>query len=192
MSRGVRRVPAWVPVLAAPVLAGVVLAPALAGGPAMAALRSTPDLGQAEGRCRANEPGPALLVDIAGLKDRRGRLKLEVYPANDRDFLADDNKLIEAGKVFRRVVAPVAGSGTPQLCVRLPAAGSYAVMVMHDRNDNHRFELSTDGVGFTGNPKLGLSRPRAAQARIVAGGGLTRTRVVMNYRTGLFSFGPVR
>lgn len=165
------------------------LAPA---GGAAARLRSTPDLGQAEGRCRTGEPGPALIVEVAGLKDRKGHLKLEVYPANDQDFLADDNKLLEAGKTFRRVVEPVPASGVPHLCVRLPAAGSYAVMLMHDRNDNHKFDLSTDGVGFTGNPRLGLSRPRAAQARISAGSGLTRTRVVMNYRTGLFSFGPVR
>ena len=40
-----------------------------------AALRSTPDLGQAEGRCRADEAGPAFLVEVAGLKDRRDLLK---------------------------------------------------------------------------------------------------------------------
>lgn len=165
---------------------------ALASNGAVAALRSTPDLGQAEGRCRANEPGPALIVEVAGLKDRKGALKLEVYPANDRDFLADDNKLIEAGKTFRRVVEAVPAGGTPHLCVRLPAAGSYAVMLMHDRNANHKFDLSTDGVGFTGNPKLGLSRPKAWQARVSVGWGVSRTQVVMNYRTGLFSFGPVR
>lgn len=174
-------------------LAGLAPAALTALAPVTAApLRSTPDLGQAEGRCRANEPGPALVVLVEGLKDRSGRLKLEVYPANDRDFLADDNVLISAGKTFRRVVAPVPASGTPRLCVRLPGPGTYSVMVMHDRNNNHKFELSKDGVGFTGNPRLGLSRPKARAASISVGSGVEQTRVVMNYRTGLFSFGPLR
>ena len=52
--------------------------------------------------------------------------------------------------------------------------------------------VSTDGVGFSGNPKLGLSKPRAASARFVAGGGLTPVTVRMNYRRGLFGFGPLK
>ncbi len=63
---------------------------------------STPSLGVAEGQCRPNERGPAIVVTVTGLRDRRGELKLEVYPANERDFLADDNLLIMAGKTFRR------------------------------------------------------------------------------------------
>ncbi len=154
------------------------------------ALRSTPDLGQAEGRCRVNEPGPALIVTAEGLKDRRGTLKLEVYPANDHDFLEDDNKLIMAGKTFRRVVAPVPASGPVRLCVRLPAAGNYAVSLLHDRNANRRFDLSKDGVGFTGNPALGLSKPKAREASVMAGPRLTDVTILLNYRRGLFSFGP--
>ena len=46
------------------------------------------ELGKGEGRCRTNEVGPALLVSAIGLKDRAGDLKLEVYPANDKDFRA--------------------------------------------------------------------------------------------------------
>lgn len=155
------------------------------------ALRSTPDLGQAEGRCRADEPGPALIVAVEGLKDRQGMLKLEVYPANDHDFLEDDNKLIMAGKTFRRVVKPVPASGPVRLCVRLPAPGIYAVSLLHDRNANRRFDLSKDGIGFAGNPKLGLSKPTARAASISAGGGLTDAHIILNYRRGLFSFGPV-
>ncbi len=82
---------------------------AVAALPLMAAamIPSSPDLGKAEGRCRPGEPGPALLVNVEGLKDRKGNLKLEVYPADDRDFLQDDNVLVSRGKVFRRVEAPV-------------------------------------------------------------------------------------
>lgn len=68
-----------------------------------ATIPSTPDLGTSEGRCRANERGPSFLVKVEGLRDRKGMLKLEVYPATKADFLADDNILISAGKTFSRV-----------------------------------------------------------------------------------------
>ena len=152
---------------------------------------STPDLGKAEARCRDNEDGPAFLIEIDGLKDRQGLLKLEVYPANDRDFLQDDNILIQQGKVFRRVELPVPHGSPVRVCVRVPRAGAYAVSVLYDRDANHRFGLSVDGIGFGGNPRLGMSKPAAAAASITAGDGPTRQRIVMNYRRGLFSFRPL-
>lgn len=158
---------------------------------AAAQLPSSPSLGVAEGRCRANEQGPAILVEVAALKDRQGLLKLEVYPSNDRDFLADDNVLVMAGKVFRRATGPVPARGGVQICIRVPAPGAYSLSLLHDRDSNRRFGLSVDGVGFPNNPRLGLSRPRAAATRVVAGPGITRIRIVMNYRRGMFSFGPL-
>lgn len=155
-------------------------------------LPSTPDLGKAAAQCRPNEAGPAVLVLVTGLKDRQGRLKAELYPANDDDFLADDNLLIMAGKTFRRIEAPVPPSGPVQLCIRIPAPGQYALTVLHDRDSNRKFGLSTDGVGFSANPKLGLSKPKAATATFTAGAGLTTQTVRMNYRRGLFSFGPLK
>ena len=155
-------------------------------------LPSTPDLGKAEARCRTGETGPALLVDIIGLKDRQGRLKLEIYPANDADFLQDDNILIAQGRTFRRVEVPVPQSGPVQLCVRLPGPGRYAVSLLHDRDANRKFGLSVDGIGFGGNPRLGMAKPKAAAASIVAGANLTRERIVMNYRRGLLAFAPIK
>jgi len=152
---------------------------------------STPDLGTAEGRCRPNESGPAFLITLAGLKDRRGRVKVELYPNNDEDFLQDDNKLVAAGKTFRRVEMDVPQSGPVVLCVRAPAPGTYTLSLLHDRDSNRRFGLSTDGVGFPGDPRLGWSKPPAANARATAGNGPTRITVTMQYRKGLFSFGPL-
>lgn len=158
---------------------------------ASVAIPSTPDLGKAEGQCRANETGPAYLVDVTGLKDRKGQLKLELYPANDRDFLADDNILVAAGKPFRRVEEPVPPFGPVQLCIRAPGPGTYALSLLHDRDANRRFALSVDGIGFAGNPGIGWSKPHAAAASAPVGSGPTRITIVINYRRGLFSFGPV-
>lgn len=150
-----------------------------------ATLPSTPDLGKKEGQCRPDEPGPAFLVRVVGLKDRQGNLKLEVYPANDKDFLEDDNILIMAGKTFRRVVQTVPQAGVPQLCVRLPGPGHYAVSLLHDRDQNRKFNWRIDGIGFSGNPRLGWGKPSAAKASVAAGNGLTTISIVLNYRHGL-------
>jgi uncharacterized protein (DUF2141 family) len=164
------------------VLLGAAMLPLLA---AAAPIPSSPDLGKAEGRCRSGESGPAFLVDVQGLKDRRGLLKVEVYPANDKDFLADDNVLVMAGKTFRRVETDVPASGTPTLCVRVPGPGTYGVMVLHDRDSNHKFGWRVDGIGFASNPRLGLSQPKVRHASATAGNGPTRIDIVMNYQRGL-------
>ncbi len=163
------------------------VAPALAKAPP-----SSPELGKAEGRCRADEPGPALLVNVAGLKDRRGLLKLEVYPANEDDFLQDDNVLVAAGKTFRRVEIATPPGGAVTICVRVPGPGTYAVMVLHDRDGNHKIGLSVDGFGVAVNPHFHYHKPRVDSARVVAGAGLTRITVTMAYRSGLFTFDPIK
>jgi uncharacterized protein (DUF2141 family) len=155
----------------------------LAAGPA---LKSTPDLGKAEGRCRPGESGPALLVEATGMKDRTGNMKLEIYPSNEKDFLADDNVLVAAGKTFRRVEVPVPQSGAVVLCVRIPGPGTYAVSVLHDRNTDRRFNWKVDGIGFSGNPKLGWSKPNYRKSSVhVSSGGVSRIQVTMNYKNGL-------
>ena len=150
-----------------------------------APIKSVSSLGKAEAQCRANEPGPALLIAVHGLKDRRGILRAELYPANDTDFLADDNILIQQGKIFRRVDMTIPAAGGPVLCMRVPGAGHYSLSVLHDRDRNLKFGAFSDGIGFSGNPPLGRSKPKAATASLAAGSGTTQVDVTLNYLRGL-------
>lgn len=159
---------------------------------AAALMPSSPTLGTAAGTCRAGESGPSIMIDVTGLADRDGRLRAELYPDNDRDFLQDDNVLLSAGKTFRRVAAPLPPEGPVRLCLRAPAPGRYALVVVHNRSGGHAFSLLHDGIGFAGNPVLGHAAPKAAAARVVVGAGPTPATIVMNYRRGLLSFGPLK
>lgn len=158
---------------------------------AASAIPTSPELGMEEGRCRSGEKGPAFIVTVPALKDRKGRLKLEIYPANATDFLADDNVLIGAGKVFRRVEEAVPAAGPVHLCIRVPEAGTYAVVLLHDRNLDHKFNWTIDGIGFSDNPKLGWGKPAAQAVAIAAGAGLTSIAIVLNYRSG-FGVAPLK
>ena len=168
-------------------LTSLAILPLLAQG----ALQTGPDLGKAEGRCRANEQGPAFIVSVVGLKDRTGNLKLEVYPANEEDYLQDDNILLNAGKTFRRVEVPVPAGETPELCIRVPGPGRYSVVLLHDRDRNHRFNWQRDGVGFASNPSLGMSQPEWNETVATAGSGRTRISITLNYLRGLRGMQPL-
>lgn len=157
-----------------------------------AALSTSPELGKAEGRCRPNEQGPAYLISVTGLKDRKGNLKLELYPSNDEDFLEDDNILLNAGKAFARVEVPIPASDPVTLCIRAPRAGTYSLVLMHDRDANRKFGLSIDGIAFPGNPKMCWGRPKAEKARATVGSDPTRLSVTMQYRRSLVCFGPLK
>jgi uncharacterized protein (DUF2141 family) len=150
-----------------------------------------PSLGKAEAACRAGETGPALHINVVGLKDRNGLVRAELYPANDPDFLSDDAILVNAGKTFRRVDLPIPSTGPVTLCMRIPGPGRYSLSLLHDRDRNLKFTKFSDGVGFGSNPKLGWSQPKAAAATITAGPGISDVNVVMNYLRGL-SFGPLK
>jgi len=171
-------------------LSVLLAAAAAAGSPQW--IPSSPDLGVAEGRCRPNESGPAFMISIDGLKDRQGMMRVELYPNNDDDFLADDNVLIMAGKAFRRAEAKVPASGPVTLCIRAPSAGTYTLSLMHDRDSNRKLGLSVDGVAFPGDPRLCWGQPKASEARATTGNGPTKIDVTMQYRRSLVCFGPLK
>lgn len=164
----------------------------LAAAALLPAAASAAQDGSRDAECRAGEPGPALQVQVAGLKDHRGRLRLELYPPSDADYLKQPSELISAGKVFRRIEVPVPPEADPVLCIRAPSAGNYAVAVMHDRDANGKFGIFADGVTAPGTiPNLGRGKPRAADATVTVGTGVSQVRATMQYLRGL-GFAPLR
>jgi uncharacterized protein (DUF2141 family) len=163
----------------------------LAGATPLAAPARAAVLGSDAPACTTGE-GPAILAHIEGLKDRSGNLKLELYPANDQDFLKDDRDLIKEGKFFRRVRIATPQSGPVAMCIRVPAPGRYALLFTHDRDERNKFNFWEDGAGFPSNEKLGRSRPKLNQAVIDVPRGVVSTTIRAQYLRGLIAgFGPV-
>lgn len=135
---------------------------------------------------------PAVRVNVTGLKDRSGRLKLELYPANEEDFLKDDTKLKNEGKFFARIWTPTPQSGPVRLCIRAPRPGRYALLFTHDRDGKNKFNFWRDGAGFASNRKLGRSRPELREAAISVGPGGTTVTIHAQYLRGLSGFAPYK
>ena len=135
--------------------------------------------------------GPAILATIVGLKDRRGELKLELYPANEQDFLRDDRDLIREGKLFRRVRVPTPAAGAVQMCMRVPRAGRYALLFTHNRDGRNKFSIWQDGAGFASNVRLGRTRPQLRQAVVDVPAGVASVTIRAQYIHGLSGFRPI-
>jgi len=140
-------------------------------------------MGEDKDVCKSGE-GPAILVTIATLKDRKGQLRMDLYSDDPDAWLAGKRKTESEGKTFRRTRAPVPQTGTPQLCVRVPGPGRYALFVLHDRDGDDKVGVFTDGFGFSRNPRLGFAKPKLATVVFDFPGGVLPLTITMNYAGG--------
>lgn len=146
-------------------------------------------IGQDADLCRAGR-GPAIQVNVQGLKDRRGELWLELYPPTPEDFLNADTDLLAQGKVFRRTRSRLPAAGSVEICIQVPRPGRYALMLRHNRVERDKFSVWSDGAGVPANQSLGRSKPRLDQALVTAGPGVTVVAIKMQYLRG-FGFSPL-
>jgi uncharacterized protein (DUF2141 family) len=130
-------------------------------------------------RC-APGAGPAVRVDVSGMKSADGILIVRAYHARESEWL-------KAKKYFAKVHEP-ARKGRMSVCVPVPVAGeNYAIAVQHDVKGNYATNFSTDGAGMSNNPVvktfIGIPRPPAiGQVAFPAGAGVTRIAIEMRYR----------
>jgi uncharacterized protein (DUF2141 family) len=157
---------------------------------AVPAARAQQAIGDDAAACRTHT-GPAIQVNVIGLKDRIGRLKLELYPPNEEDFLKDDHTLIKEGKFFRRIWAQTPATGPVVLCIKVPRPGRYALLFTHDRDGKNKFNFWQDGAGFVVPQRLGRTRPSVNQAILNVGAGVTVVSIRAQYLRGLSGFAPV-
>ena len=158
----------------------------LATGAATSAAAET--LGADAAACQPGG-GPAVEVTITGLKDRQGEVRVELYPATDEDFLKGDHELIAQDKVFRRVSIAPPKAGPVAICIRVPHAGRYALVMIHERDGKMKFDYRIDGAGTPSNRRLGFGKPKLPEALITVGAGVTPIPIRAQY-LGLFGFSP--
>lgn len=155
----------------AAIVAGFSLAaPAVAQGPQ--------PLGSDAAACHHGNAGASVLVTVTGFKDRVGRLRIQNYTGIKGEYL-------ESGKYLRRQELPITASGDMHVCLTLPGPGRYVVVALQDRDENGKLSPFSDGIGFTNNPRLGLSKPAAEKTLFTAGPGVNNVTIVLNYLRGL-------
>lgn len=126
-------------------------------------------------RCTSGN-GPAVLVNVQGVKAATGRIRVQSYEATPRAWLAK-------GRWINRIEAR-ANSGSMSFCVPVPAAGKYGIAVRHDRNANGKTDISQDGGGFSNNPSiniLNLGKPAVGKVAFYAGTGVTKITINLRY-----------
>ncbi len=157
---------------AAAIAAGLFLmaAPLMAQGPAV--------LGSDAADCRSGASGSAALITVHGFRNRDGRLRVQDYTGTKGEYL-------ESGKYLRRQEMPMTSSGDMTVCLALPGPGRYVIVALHDTDSDGKLSIWSDGIGFSNNPKLGLSKPAAEKTLFTAGTGVTDVRIVLNYLHGL-------
>lgn len=130
-----------------------------------------------DGACSFNEGQAGLEVAVDGLQTSEGRIRAQIYSSDPEEFL-------EKGKKLVRVDMPLDGSDQPTLCVPLPSPGTYALVVMHDKNSNGRADIFSEGFGFSNNPKLSLGPPDGEEVMFTAAAGVSQHTIDMNYIFG--------
>lgn len=146
--------------------------------PALPLAAQTQVLGTDAAACLPGSTSHAALVRVTGFKDRVGRLRLQYYSDDPKTFLA-------SGAYIRRQEVPMTAAGDMVLCITVPAPGPYAFVVLHDRDEDGRLSIWSDGVGFSNNPHLVLAKPKVETMLYKVGPGVTPMAIVMNYRRGL-------
>lgn len=126
------------------------------------------------GRCTGD--GPAVRVNISGIKPAHGMLRVQLYRGTAADWL-------QTGKWLNRIEVP-ARSGSASVCMPVPGPGTYGVAVRHDVNGNGKTDITTDGGGMSNNPPisiLNLGKPSYKQTAFAVGDGVKSISIQMRY-----------
>lgn len=124
---------------------------------------------------RCQGAGPAVRVNVSGIKNASGAIRVQIYHGTEADWL-------ESGRWLYRIEQP-ARAGSMSFCLPVPANGSYGVAVRHDVNGNGRTDITSDGGAMSNNPSiniLNLGRPSIRRTRFEVS-GVTTININMRY-----------
>ena len=130
-------------------------------------------------------PGkPSVMVHVAGFKQVSGQVKVSLYGADTRRWLAKKGRIA-------KVKVPVTARAM-DICMTVPGPGRYAISVHHDLNADGARDRH-DGGGYSRDPRVSLFNPKPAfdKAAFSVGAEPTRIGVTLLYIRGL-SVGPVQ
>ncbi len=125
-------------------------------------------------KCRGS--GPAVSVTVTEIKSGGGTMRMQLYRATKQDWLAK-------GRWIYRIQIP-ARAGSMTFCMPVPQAGSYAIAVRHDVNDNDKTDLTQDGGGMSNNPSINvfnLGKPSVDKAAFSVGNEVKAISIRMRY-----------
>lgn len=119
-----------------------------------------------------------LRVSVTGMYNAIGDVVVTVYPDDAAHFLDGKYRVTRQHKA---VVLP-----TTEFCLAVPAPGRYAVALMHDENQNGKFDttllgLPAEGYGFSRNPSLFTGPPGLDKVVFEAHPGDNPISVTMKY-----------
>lgn len=120
--------------------------------------------------------GPAVMINITGIRPATGKVRAQLYLANSDDWL-------ERGRWLTRIELP-ARDGSMAICMPVPAAGEYAIAVRHDVNENGETDIRTDGGAMSNNPSINifnLGRPSINRTRFTIGREVLPMTLRMRY-----------
>lgn len=122
---------------------------------------------------KASDAAPRVLVDVTGIEDSEGQLRVQIYSDRPEDFLV-------SGKKVLRVDVPTRPGGQ-KVCVTFPSAGTYSMAVLHDKNANGRADIFSEGFGFSNNPRLLFGPPEHDQTLFMVEAGVQEMTVALTY-----------
>ena len=119
---------------------------------------------------------PTVEVSITGLRNAKGQV-LVCLTTNPKAF-PDCSK----DKASVRMVVKPADAG--DFLIHAPAAGTYAIAVVHDENSNNKLDvaifLPKEGFGFSRNPAIRMGPPSFKSASFAVTGDM-RQSIKMKY-----------
>lgn len=125
---------------------------------------------------RCNGPGPAVRINVTGIKSARGEMRVHIYRASKDDWL-------EKNRWMYRIETQ-ARADSMVFCMPVPQPGSYAVAIRHDANDNKETDIFADGGGMSNNPGINifnLGRPSYTRTAFQVGSAVASIDIRMRY-----------